>query len=155
MKLFKIEDLKQATSELFTKETFDNYHMIEANVSTFSSFSISGIVNNDFFDNDNKLTDTHIPWSYIRPIFFHIIKGKQLPLSFKIVLSLPKELQESITDDSNISGLYINFKYENKELIATTGVSYNSFSLNKSSENIWDNYIHNLFKELNITAEVY
>ena len=85
---------------------------------------------------------------------FDIIKGKRLPLSCKIVLGLSKQSisyliahNNSSFREEDIEGIYINILYDPKNLLITTGISYKNFSLDKSLEYAFDEYLVKFLKE--------
>ena len=49
-----------------------------------------------------------------------------------------------------VESLNINIMYDREKLTVTTGNSYKIFTLDKSFETIWDAFVHNPFKELDI-----
>ena len=77
-----ILDIKDFTEKLFKEETFDNFLVTEADFATSFSVSVDGRIA------EPEEEDDFITWRTLRPLAFQIIKGKQLPRSFKIVLKL-------------------------------------------------------------------
>ena len=98
-----------------------------------------------------ELTGTRIrytPWKELRPHFLALIRGKRLPLSFKFVLRLPDAPAGELWRESgcripfdDVFGLYLNLTYENGELILTTGSSYRTFTLDRSLDSAFDEYV--------------
>ena len=43
--------------------------------------------------------------------------------------------------ENDISGVFLNLKYQNQLLTLTTGISYNIFSTDKSLESNWDKLV--------------
>ena len=80
---------KNCMSHLLLKDTFDTFLFIEGEFTTFNKFTISGYLQEDFFD--EKLEETYSRWEKIRDFCFQIIRGKRTPLNFKIVLALPDD----------------------------------------------------------------
>ena len=83
---------------------------------------------------------------------FDLIKGKRTPVCFKFTLFLsPSDFYERTQlppDPSDaISGFLLNLRFMHGELTASTGVSYRTFSTDKSLEFEWDSYIRQFFKE--------
>ena len=52
MLALKINDVKGFMNRLLIGETFDQFPMAEASVTTFNTFSIDGLINKEFFDTD-------------------------------------------------------------------------------------------------------
>ena len=82
---------------------------------------------------------------------FSVIKGSKLPKSMKIVLAAPLTLTKSLS--SNASVLFINIIYENGVLNIITGSSVKSFTLDKSHDFIWDEYVEEFIKNNGITIK--
>ncbi|MDT3845290.1 MAG: DUF5721 family protein [Bacillota bacterium] len=176
----KIEDLKEFTKQLFTGETFDRFLVKEAAFSTFCSFAIDGELRRGFLeeasdssavsaDNSSPASvagnsspvpaDRYAAWKLLRPHCFQIIKGKQLPESFSVVLKLPAAGTEKFVRstapnlaEGTISGLYLNIRYSEKMLNCVTAVSYGQFTLDKSVEREWDESIRKFLKTSGIAA---
>ncbi|MBE5927529.1 MAG: hypothetical protein E7270_11295 [Lachnospiraceae bacterium] len=146
-----ITDVKSFTSALFIGETFDNFLVSEVNITTYNTFTIDGHIKKNFYTNEEyeELGSPSLSkWSSLKPLCFSIIKGKKLPLSFKIIFCLSKEatttfLKENDLDFTvdNINGLFINIKFENNELSYVTGTSLNVFTMDKSLEQAFDSHI--------------
>ena len=62
MLALKINDVKGFMNRLLIGETFDQFPMAEASVTTFNTFSIDGLINKEFFDTDTQdiLTQDHL-----------------------------------------------------------------------------------------------
>lgn len=111
---------------------------------TFTKFEISGILDEDVEDRESN----YAKWEEIKPYVFDIIKGKRKPKLIKIVFSLDKEKMEKLSN--NASALYLNLIYEENKAVFTTAISEKEFSLDKSLDNIWGEYIKEFFKENSI-----
>ena len=78
-----IPNLRAFTTHLFLKETFDQFLLVEADIVTFNSFHIDGMINEDFYTEEEKEQLGFEPfsrWMSIRPICFSLIRGSKLPL---------------------------------------------------------------------------
>ena len=78
----KAEDVKDFTSKLFLRETFDSFLVKEARITTYNQFSIDGHIRKGFFgpeELEEKGMEEYSPWSMLRPFCFSLIKGKKLP----------------------------------------------------------------------------
>jgi hypothetical protein len=151
-------DTKTCMSELLLKETFDSFLLIEGTITTYNQFHIDGYLQKDFFSEDNLPTEQYSSWKQLREFCLSIIKGARTPLDFKFILSLPKETvmelyhNASFTFPSDaIQGLYLNFSYNGEYLQCITGVSFHTFILDKSLEQLWDKYTLQLFEQWGIS----
>ena len=146
-----ITDVKTFTSALFVGNTFDDFLVSDVSITTYNTFNIDGHIKKAFYSNE-EYEEMGSPslskWSSLKPFCFSIIKGKKLPLSFKIIFCLSKEATISFLNENeldytleNINGLFLNIKFENNELSYVTGTSLNIFTLDKSLEQAFDSYI--------------
>lgn len=144
---------------LLLKPTFDSFALIEGEITTYNTFRIDGYIHKNFYE-DAPLKD-YSSWGDLREFCFHIIRGKRTPLNFRFILSLPKEEFEAFLIDqeipslshSDIQGLYLNFKYDGTNLQCITGTSLNIFTMDKTLENVWDNYARKFFLNKEIDFE--
>lgn len=153
MLALKITDIRDFTNKLFIGEVFDKFCLTEAAITTFNTFTIDGRLQKDFFDTDslNKLTEhgrTHSLWKDIRPFCWSVIRGKRTPLNFKIVLHLSRSGMEAALKNTDlgispdlISGLFLNLQFKGGSLLCTTGISLQTFSMDKRPEQLWDDMI--------------
>ena len=118
---------KNCMSHLLLKDTFDTFLFIEGEFTTFNKFTISGYLQEDFFD--EKLEETYSRWEKIRDFCFQIIR--------------PEDIQ----------GLYLNFHYDGSTLQCITGTSLKTFSMDKSIEREWDTEVKSILKSKNIEGE--
>jgi hypothetical protein len=137
---FIIEDVKSFTSKLFIKEDFDFFLLKEAEITTFNNYKIDGTIQKDYYTKEEFETlksPEYSTWNQMKNYCFSFIKGGKTPLSFKIVLRYPDELAKELHDVNDV-GLYLNVRFENKQIKCITGVSYNTFTMDKTIENLWD-----------------
>lgn len=150
---------KNCMQHLLLKPTFDSFALIEGEITTYNTFRIDGYIHKNFYE-DAPLKD-YSSWGDLKEFCFHIIRGKRTPLNFRFILSLPKEEFEAFLIDqeipslshSDIQGLYLNFKYDGTNLQCITGTSLNIFTMDKTLENVWDNYARKFFLNKEIDFE--
>lgn len=145
-----IHDVKSFMSHLLSKDSFDRFYLIEAAVKMGISYHIDGHLNRDFFDTDTQhsLKREYSYWKEVRPKVFDLIKGSRLPLGCKIILGLPNSMLVHFLETSgcsfreeDIEGMYINILYDPANLMVTTGISYRVFSMDKSLEHAFEDYV--------------
>lgn len=155
MKNYPVEEIKEFMNELLVNERYDSFYMFEARVKTALDYYISGKYNMEFYDNDDKeLMDEpgditeYVCWKDIKHTVYELIKGRRLPISFKIILMFNRDNIIRLVEMNNlpirpedICGLYMNIYYENGEMLVTTGTSLGIFTLDKTLENLWDDTV--------------
>ena len=78
----------------------------------------------------------------------------------KIIFKASLQITEDVINSSDTSltaddveGLYINIRYRDSRLNLVTGISLNSFSLDKGVEHSFDRYVKTVLDQLNISYE--
>ena len=150
---------KNCMSHLLLKPTFDEFSLVEGSIVTVNIFTIDGFLQKDFYEEapEKEYSD----WKDLHEFCFNIIKGKRTPLSFKFVLSLSKADFEKFLSANkldgfrpeNIQGLYLNFRYDGTSLQCVTGTSLNMFTLDKSLDAAWDEFVRKFFARHEIEFE--
>lgn len=165
MVALKISNIKEFMNLLLLSDTFDHFLLSEASITTFATMILDGHSYADFFspeDDGYELVagESYVPFALLRSSCFDFIKGKRTPVSFKFVFLLSKKNQEKTLASlhssfaaEDISGMYLNLKYQAGEIICTTGISYRNFSLDKSLDQAWDDMIIRFFKNHKILFE--
>lgn len=160
MVALKMEDLKHFTAQLFVGDTFDDWLVREASIITFNAFTIDGRIRQGYYS-ERELEENRIEelsyWKVLKPICYSLIKGKKLPESFQITLQLkPTEVEEFLRNAQldftvdQISGLYMNIRYENNTIHCVSGTSLNVFTLDRQIEIEWDEATRLFFKDRKI-----
>lgn len=145
-----VNNTKKFMSCLLKENTFDLFELRNAVVTTFTTFEIDGKLNKDFFDEAQIPSSDYTTWKDIRHFMFEIIKGKKMPKFIKIVLSAPTDLKENISSISSV--LFLNITFENNIITLITGSSTKTFTMDKSYEYKWDEYITDFLTENNIVV---
>ena len=125
--------------------------------------TIDGHLNKSFYSEeeleDLSLTgEDFLPWSLVRPFCLQLIKGKRTPLQMKITFSLSNKNIQNVAASVKlpfpaeaIKGLLVNFRYDGKQITASTATNVNVFSMDKSLEQEWDRLFEIFLKKNNIT----
>lgn len=150
---------KNCMQHLLLKPTFDTFSFIEGEITTFNTFKVDGYLHKKFFEDAPEQEYSY--WNELREFFFHIIRGKRTPLSFRFILSFPKEKFDSFLNSheitglrpENLQGLYLNFKYDGTDLQCITGTSLHIFTMDKTLETAWDEYVRQFFLKMEIDFE--
>lgn len=152
----EITETRDFVKKLLIDSTFDTFLLVEANVKSDVAYHISGHINTDFYDSDEleQLPSAqYATWGKLRPHIYNVIKGKKLPLSFKIVLILSPANVTRIIEKNNlplsvndVANLSLNIYYDGSKITATTIASLKTFSMDKTLENLWDENVAAYFK---------
>ena len=150
----QISDIRQFMTCLLSIDTFDHFLLVEATVKMAVTHRIDGRINKGFYESDMVPEEDYIPWGDVRDYVFTVIRGKQLPLSMKIILALPgptiralltqKGLSERIRD---IEGMYLNILYTPENLLLTTGISDKSFSLDRLADSALEESVRGFLRK--------
>lgn len=150
MKAFYMKDQKHFMNQLLKSELFDHFLLAEATIHGAVSYQIDGHVNRDFYDADELAALTadgseYLPFSYLRPVFFELIRGRHTPLYLKFVflLSSSNAKKTILSSDTgfvpdDISGIFLNLTFRDGQMVLTTGVSYRTFTTDHSFDIAWD-----------------
>ncbi len=161
----KIKQQKNFMAKLLTTEMFDDFLVEEATVETFNTFTIDGRIHKEFYK-DATIEPDQIPdgdfssWGKLRPTCLELIKGKQTPLGFKFVLHCSDSMKERILSgvDMDISPGQINLgiiiKLSQGQILINSGISLNIFTLDKSAEKAWDEFIPSFLESNGIETDM-
>lgn len=158
-----IPDIKNFMKEILTGSMFDRFYLCDSEIVTFSEFKLGGYLNRPYFDTEewDGLQGRELClWSEVKPVAFAIIKGKKLPVRFKLVFQLSDENTRWLIthnglkiDPEDIAGLHINIIYDHRILYCTTGTSFKTFMMDKTLERAWDDTVKQYMKQRGIVVE--
>lgn len=152
MQAFEIMDVKEFTKRLFVTDTFDDMFVVEAEFLTFIKYNINGKINKAYFDEENE--SEYCLWRNIRQICFEIIKGKRTPTAFKLVLKFSEKFTRDWVGENTTkeveADMYMNIRYMDKKLHLISSFSPKIFSVERDLENLFDKFVVEMFKKLNI-----
>ncbi len=163
MVAFRIEDVRTFTQKLFLGTDFELFLVKEAQVVTFNRFTIDGRIHSGFYSEEERELlglEDFSGWKTLQPICFSLIKGKRLPESFRIDLMASGEMIDVFFQENQVGGisreqvrgLYLQIRYEEGKLYCITGTSLTVFTLDKTVEQDWDEYIGRFLKDRGIPA---
>ena len=165
MKVFKITDMKHFMNRLLLSDMFDHFLLMEASISSKTAFLIDGRINRSFFSEDELIENglsalTYAPFSLLRGNCYDCIKGKKAPSGFRFIFLLsPDNLAKTLAraDSSfspeDLTGVFLNLKYQDNVLTCTTGISYKTFSTDRSFEAYWDSLVPKFLSAHEISYE--
>lgn len=149
MTALQITSMKQFMNHLLVADTFEPFLLEEAVISTASTFTIDGHVNQEFYGKEEENPSLPVwefrPWSEVKGLCFDLIKGRRTPLFFRFVFHLMPEKAAALLEKegcsvapSDIKALAINIRYDGSKAMLTTGTAYHTFLLSKEPDVIWD-----------------
>ncbi len=141
MLLFKVleKDLKLFMKLLLVNSNFYSFNVVKAQVTSFINVSYDCKVSKDFLESEGN----YIAWEILQPLLRDVIRSKKAPEKILITFILP-ETQNDIINE-NAKSCILNMKYENKEVIFTTSLTEKNFSLNRSIDDSWNDYVTDFF----------
>lgn len=161
----QLNNIKDFMNKLLCSDIFDNFLLQEAVITKAASFVIDGHIQKEFYSS-TELSElgldsySILPFKLLRTNCFDLIKGKQTPGSFKFVFLLSPENVESTLSSlkstftpNDIKGLFINILFHDQTLTLTTGISYSTFSLDKSLDVEWDILVRKFLSNNDICFE--
>lgn len=166
MLALKISSMKTFTHHLLVADTFDNFLMAEATISTAYTYQIDGHINKDFFTTEELADSPTLPydfsqWKDMKPLCFNLIKGKRTPLFFKFVLHLkPEQIGKlmaagnSSVSAEQIKALVLTIKYDGTHAVLTTGSAFHTFLMSKEPDTLWDKALQQFLDRKGIDYEI-
>ncbi len=163
MRSFQIQDHLDFMKKLLVGDTFDTFLLSEASITTYATFRIDGRFHPEFLsDGEAKLPESeksgYTMWRRVRPFFYELTRGKNVPLNFHIVLHLAPHNVEKLLQQSGIAlsaadvdGLFLNIRFNGKDLACVSGVSLRVFSMDKSPDHAWDEMLERFFRQKEIS----
>ena len=147
--------LKDFTRHLFVTDSFDAFYLSEARFATSFSAQFDGKSLSE------NAPSPYISWGQLRPLAFQLIKGRELPKSFSLVLVYPEEKTAALlaaagreADPENLPSLFINLRYRQEQLMLTTGISEKSFYPDFELPKRWDRQVLKILTELGLRDAV-
>jgi len=166
MLALKISSMKAFMNHLLVADTFDNFLLEEATISTANVYQIDGHINKEFYATDELTEAQSIPydfaqWKDMKPLCFNLIKGKRTPLFFKFVLHLKPEQVSKLmaAGGSNISAeeikaLVLTIKYDGNQAVLTTASAFHTFLMSKEPDTLWDKALQQFLTRKGIDYEI-
>ncbi len=163
----KISDVRKFMSGFLIGNMLDNFRLAEAVITTFCTFTIDGRLEKRFFGETDAQPENAksrgpadlVSWKDVRERCFDLIRGKHTPLFFRFVFFSSAESASALLrqnglaiPEDQIPGLCLNLRYSGTELYLTTGTSHRTFTMDKTVDKIWDEYVDAFLKKAGIEA---
>ena len=154
---FQMEDVKAFMNKLLLSQTFDAFHVVEGSIITYSTYHFDGHLHPDYYTKEEQealglSARRFARWQELRPFCLELIKGKRTPLGFRFTFQLSPENTEKLLNQTastfsvgDVNGLALNIRYEDGNIICTTALSLNFFTMDKSLEHTWDQMVQRFF----------
>ncbi len=137
MEAYNISNKKLFMNKLLKSELFDTFEVREIIIHAASKCIIDGKRNNEFYSSEElESLTTYLSWQELRQPAYHLMTGNKLPTYFKMVLSTSEMKTQSISEA--IDTCFLNITFKDNLITCGTGVSYKTFTLDKTPETIWD-----------------
>ena len=133
--------VKGFMGRLLKEDIFCDFKVRSVDILAKNRFSLDGEISGG----DGK---DYSMWSEVRPLVFEIVKQMGKPSVFKIVLSH----KEPHAIHENASALFLNLMYENGKVSFTTATSQKAFSLEKTLNSTWDEWMRKFFSSIGIVV---
>ncbi len=146
MKALLVKDIKKFMNILLLGDDFDDFYVSEVVVKKEYSMHIDGRKS----VSDGKETP-RVSYKDLKPLVYEHLKGKELPELFRLVLCRDKAQMEGVSSEfagSAVSDYILRAEYTKDGLIIVTGVSYESFTMDKDGEKAWDEYVRRFITNL-------
>lgn len=166
MLAIQITSMKSFMNHLLVADTFENFQLAEATVSTANTYHIDGHINKEFYTPEELADPETCPdelslWKNMKPFLFSLIKGKKTPLFFKFVLHLhPRNVSRLLAAGrcsvpaEQIKALVLTIKYDGTHTVLTTGSAYHTFIMSKEPDEIWDKALLQFLSGKGISYEI-
>ena len=124
--------VKGFMAKILRETLFDGFEVRTVEIATIPRISLDGACDCGF-----------VTWGDIRKLAYEIIKLCPRPKQMKIIFSYknPQEIH------ANAVAAFVNLVYENDSVTFTTATAQKDFTLDKTLDHAWDNYVMDFFKE--------
>lgn len=156
MTVIEIDDIKKFITKLISDPVFDDLLLVKMEIKTNVDFVIDGQINKEYYDDPSSVSERFVSWKEIKNYFYMMIRGKTLPLSFKMILALSSEEIRGLIasmdvlggDYSDVEAISYNIIYDRQKLVVTTGCSMKVFTLDKVFPLYCDEYLKKKIMEI-------
>ncbi len=166
MLALKLSSMKSFMNHLLVADTFDNFLLVEAVISTANTYQIDGHINKEFYSAEEITDNAVCPydfalWKDMKSLCYNLIKGKRTPLFFKFVLHLKPDAVNKLLaaggssfSVEQIKALVLTIKYDGTQAVLTTGSAYHTFIMSKEPDAIWDKALQQFLTRHEIAYEL-
>jgi len=142
-------DVRQFMNALLLGGAFDFFEVRGAEVSTFTRFEISGALDAELLlKPDAEPGRGFCVWKELRPFVGAMVKAGKRPRDMKLVFTLPMKDAESL--HPNASALSLNMRFDGEKVMCFTATSQKAFSMDRTLDAAWEDYVKTFFDRLGI-----
>lgn len=164
MRSFHVLDVKKFMSVFLLQQDFDAFLLQEMEIYTAYRTKISGRRNRKWYSNEELMEfadagcKEFFYWKDMREQIKNHIKGKRTPELLTGIFRLQDKeskkliMEAGMKEDTEASMIW-NLRYEKEELYLVTALSVELFTLDKSLAQIWDSYMEDFLRKLEICYE--
>lgn len=165
MVAYQILEVGNFMNLLLSEKVFDSFSVDKVSIRTIVDFFVDGKRNREWCEDD---IGEYVFWHELKGFAYERIKGKRKPEFLKVELFMGLEglfkifpnMREETRDfpECRVNSFRLNFKYEapvggEELLVMTTGVSYESFCMDRSWEQYWDEKAVEFLRGLSLTPD--
>ena len=146
-------EVKGFMNRLLREDILDQFEVRGVEMAQSTRISINGALETPTENTDSEAKPSSpgfITWEALRPLIFAIIKTGVKPKQIKIIFS--KKTQEAKELHQNAAALFLNMIYENDTVNFTTATAQKEFSLEKSLDDSWDEWVRGFFMKNSIVV---
>ena len=160
MKTFKLTDVRKFMNLFLNGTVFDDFQMVEAVIKKYTTVSIDGHTNEEFYKNDETHTpssEEYASWRELRPLCMDLIKGRNTPLYMKFILQKdPSSLSEASQAGyaAQAKALILNLTFSEQSLKLTTAINFTGFYPDSPLPEKWDEFAEGLLKRNDLKFDV-
>lgn len=157
----KILEMNRFMGKLLKGENFDGFLLKDGFLRTSMEYRFQGRIFPDYFDTEEqeKHQEEYTFWGEVKPFVFELVKGKRTPLAFSFTLLLAKNettellARRTVNVGEDSPSLFLQIRFEHGTGRIITGTARNTFTLDKSLDEAWDDEVKMRFKAMELAVE--
>ncbi|MCR4763793.1 MAG: DUF5721 family protein [Lachnospiraceae bacterium] len=154
----KISQTKEFMQALLTRDVFDRWFLVEAQVVGANTWTVDGHLNHAYFEGDMSEETTpsgeYACWAVQRPIILQLIRGKRTPLSFRFLMMPPDDFARAEVESARTGMDRIcRIRFQEGHVFVTSAVSMKEFTLDREPERAWDESLSRFLAEKELAFE--
>ena len=103
--------------------------------------------------------EVYVSWKTMKSHCFDMIRGRRTPLAFHFTFFLSRAQAEEMMagaglsfDPDRIGGFALNLRFSGGALTVSAGVSYRTFTADRSADETWERYVRDFLKKAGFAA---